>query len=274
MRRISPASIVSWIILLVMVVVTLIPLYVLGINAIKPDVEVKASPITFPSILAWENFPTAFEKGGFARALLNSLKLAVVTSAILVPSAGFAAYALARMRVPGRLKWNTYLLFGMAVPPQLFLIPLYSNLSSLGLTNSHLGIIIVYIGIYIPFSVFFLRSFFLGMPKAIEEAARIDGCSSIQVVTRIILPMARTALLSLVLIIFTWVWNEFTFSVTLLQSDPLKTAATQYLSFVSSRDVDLSLVAASGIITTIPILVLFICLQHYFIEGMTAGSVK
>ena len=273
MRRISPASIVSWIILLVMVVVTLIPLYVLGINAIKPDVEVKASPITFPSILAWENFPTAFEKGGFARALLNSLKLAVVTSAILVPSAGFAAYALARMRVPGRLKWNTYLLFGMAVP-QLFLIPLYSNLSSLGLTNSHLGIIIVYIGIYIPFSVFFLRSFFLGMPKAIEEAARIDGCSSIQVVTRIILPMARTALLSLVLIIFTWVWNEFTFSVTLLQSDPLKTAATQYLSFVSSRDVDLSLVAASGIITTIPILVLFICLQHYFIEGMTAGSVK
>ena len=89
MRRISPASIVSWIILLVMVVVTLIPLYVLGINAIKPDVEVKASPITFPSILAWENFPTAFEKGGFARALLNSLKLAVVTSAILVSVGGF-----------------------------------------------------------------------------------------------------------------------------------------------------------------------------------------
>jgi raffinose/stachyose/melibiose transport system permease protein len=250
------------------------PIYILLINSVKLDTEIKSAPISLPNSLHFENYIDAFFAGKFGPALFNSLKLAIIVAIFVIVLAGFAAYALARMRTSGKFKINTYFLFGMAVPAQLYLVPLYSNLLHLNLGDTHLGLIIVYIGIYLPFSIFFLRSFFLLLPVGIEESALLDGCNTIQLITRIILPISRPAILSLTVILFTWVWNEFMFAVTLIQSDSLKTASTQYLAFSGNHDIDLSLVSAAGIITTMPIILLFLFLQRSFIDGMTSGSIK
>lgn len=261
-------------VLLMMAFLALFPIYILILNSVKEDVEIKASPISFPSAVRIENFMKAFVTGDFGTGLLNSLKIALIVCVAVIFLSSLAAYALARLSVPGKLKINMYLLMGLAVPPQLFLIPLYNNLSILGLNDRHAGLILVYVGIYLPFSIFFLRSFYLSLPREVEECAKIDGCSTIQIIVKIVIPMSRPAVLSLIVILFTWVWNEFTFAVTLIQSNHLKTAATQYLAFASNRDIDLSMVAAAGIITSIPVVVLFIGLQKSFIEGMTSGSIK
>lgn len=273
-HKVSIADSVVYGVLLLTAFLVLFPIYILILNAIKADVEIKASPISFPSAVRLENFRNAFVIGDFGIGLLNSLKIALLVCGAVILLSSLAAYALARLAVPGKLKINMYLLMGLAVPPQLFLIPLYNNLSILGLNDRHAGLILVYIGTYLPFSIFFLRSFYLSLPREVEECAKIDGCSTLQIMIKMIIPMSRPAILSLIVILFTWVWNEFTFAVTLIQSNHLKTAATQYLAFASNRDIDLSMVAAAGIITSIPVVVLFIGLQKSFIEGMTSGSVK
>ncbi len=273
-KHFSGSDFAVYILLIVITILVLFPIYILALNSIKSDVEIKAGPLELPSVPQLQNFADAYITGGFHTGLLNSLKIAVVVCIAVILLATLAAYGLARLYVPGKLKINTYFLMGLAVPPQLFLIPLYNNLSVLGLNDTHVGLILVYIGIYLPFSIFFLRSFYLSLPREVEECAKIDGCSTIQIVFRIVLPISRPAFLSLIVIIFTWVWNEFTFAVTLIQSDQLKTVSTQYLAFSSNRDIDLSMVAAAGIITSIPVVILFILLQKNFIEGMTSGSVK
>lgn len=273
-HKVSIADSVVYGVLLLTAFLVLFPIYILILNAIKADVEIKASPISLPSAVRIENFRNAFVIGDFGIGLLNSLKIALLVCAAVILLSSLAAYALARLAVPGKLKINMYLLMGLAVPPQLFLIPLYNNLSILGLNDRHAGLILVYIGTYLPFSIFFLRSFYLSLPREVEECAKIDGCSTLQIMIKMIIPMSRPAILSLIVILFTWVWNEFTFAVTLIQSNHLKTAATQYLAFASNRDIDLSMVAAAGIITSIPVVALFIGLQKSFIEGMTSGSVK
>ncbi len=273
-KHFSAGDAAVYILLALMAFLVLFPIYILALNSVKTDVEIKAGPLEFPAIPQTRNFIEAYLTGQFQIGLVNSLKIAVIVCAAVILLAALAAYGLARLYVPGKLKINTYLLMGLAVPPQLFLIPLYNNLSVLGLNDTHTGLILVYIGIYLPFSIFFLRSFYLSLPREVEECAKMDGCSTIQIIFRIVLPMSRPAFLSLIVIVFTWVWNEFTFAVTLIQSDGLKTVSTQYLAFSSNRDIDLSMVAAAGIITSIPVVVLFILLQKSFIEGMTSGSVK
>lgn len=273
-KNFSAGDAAVYILLALMAFLVLFPIYILALNSVKTDVEIKAGPLEFPAIPQTGNFIEAYLTGQFQIGLVNSLKIAVIVCAAVILLAALAAYGLARLYVPGKLKINTYLLMGLAVPPQLFLIPLYNNLSVLGLNDTHTGLILVYIGIYLPFSIFFLRSFYLSLPREVEECAKMDGCSTIQIIFRIVLPMSRPAFLSLIVIVFTWVWNEFTFAVTLIQSDGLKTVSTQYLAFSSNRDIDLSMVAAAGIITSIPVVVLFILLQKSFIEGMTSGSVK
>jgi len=135
-------------------------------------------------------------------------------------------------------------------------------------------VVIIFIATNLPFNILLARTFVLGIPRELEEAATIDGCSLPGIIRRIIFPMAKPVVTTIALIVAVTTWNEFTVASTFLQSKELKTAATRFVLFVGERGSDLSMVYTAAMVTMIPIVILFIALQNYFIEGMTSGSIK
>src|SRR5918995_1635657 len=188
--------------------------------------------------------------------------------------AGTAAYAMSRLDLPGGNGVLFSLFVGSAVPFQLFLVPLFFLWSRLQLTNTLIGIIIIYWAIYSPFATLLLRSYLVTLPRDFEDAARIDGASELQVLLRVVLPLSWPGFLTIALVSGIATWNEFFLAVTFIQDDNLKPITTSFYAFRSAFSQDWGLTSAAGIIVILPIIVLFLILQRRFISGLTAGGLK
>jgi raffinose/stachyose/melibiose transport system permease protein len=176
--------------------------------------------------------------------------------------------------MPGRTGVLLYVLVSTAVPAQLFIIPLFFVWVNLGLTNSYLGLIVIYWAIFSPFATLLLRSYLLTLPREIEEAAKVDGASELQVLTRIVLPLARPGFLVVALTTALFAWNEFYFALTFMQDDDMQPVTAGFLSFKTEYATNWGLTSAAGLIMVAPIVILFLVLQRQFIAGLTAGGVK
>src|SRR5918995_1920436 len=188
--------------------------------------------------------------------------------------AGTAAYAMSRLDLPGGDGVLACLFVGSAVPFQLFLVPLFFLWSRLQLTNTLIGIIIIYWAIYSPFATLLLRSYLVALPRDFEDAARIDGANELQVLTRVVLPLAWPGFLTVALVSGLAAWNEFFFAVTFIQDDNLKPIATSFLAFQNQFSRDWGLTSAAGLFMILPVIVLFLILQRRFIEGLASGGLK
>ncbi|WP_010280963.1 carbohydrate ABC transporter permease [Bacillus timonensis] len=260
--------------LIIIAALTAAPLFLLFSNALKPKDEFQVNPFGIPSRLEFQNIVDAWERGGYGEAFINSLIVGVTCIVIISLSAGFAAYALSKLQFKGSNAIMGILLFILSVPVGLFLVPLFFIWKQLNLMDSLLGLILIYSAIFLPFNIFLLRSFFVAIPNELLDSARIDGCNEFQVIYRIMLPLASPAFLTVVLLVGLWTWNEFFFANAFIQSEELKTVATKYLAFTGRFTSDWSMLSAAGVITILPITIIFVILQRRFIEGIAEGSVK
>ncbi len=267
-------STVKWIFLITVLLLQALPLTQLFLNSVRTDNEIKTYPIGFPTVPQFNNFVETWITGSYGRAFLNSAFIGFVDIVIVLTLASLAAYALTKMKFRGNGFVTGYFTLALAIPGFLYIVPLFFMLSNLNLTNSHGGIIIVYAAMELPFNLLLIRSFLLGIPTEIEEAAKVDGCNEFSAFARIIVPLAKPIFMTCALLVFLRTWNEYLWANTLLQEDTLRTVATRFVVFTSEWSSDFSRIFAAGVISITPIIVLYLCLQSYFVSGLTSGSVK
>ncbi|MBP1754545.1 MAG: ABC-type sugar transport system, permease component [Firmicutes bacterium] len=252
----------------------IVPIVIITFNSFRTDKEIKKFPIGFPTQININNFIDAWKIGGYARAYLNSITVSIITTLIVLLFAMLMGYFIAKTKI--RIKNFLIIYFGvaMSIPLLSYLAPLYYGFSEMNLVNSHVGLILIYIAMNLPFNILLARTYILGIPNELSEAAVIDGCTTFQIIGKIIFPLSKPIATTIALIAFVSTWNEFTVANTFLQDTVLKTVSTRYVLFVAEKGSNLAMIFTAGMISMIPIVFVFVLLQNYFVEGMTAGSIK
>jgi len=252
----------------------LFPIALLVLNSVKAAPEVVQNPLSLPATLRWDNFTRAWEDARFGQTLFNSALLTGLTILMVCTTGSLTAYVLARRKIKAWKVVTFYLLASTTAPIQLFLFPLYFGFAKLGLINNIFAVAVVYTAIYSPFAIMLLRTYFLAIPKELEEAALIDGATHWQVFTRVMLPMVSPGILTVALIIGLYSWNEFLIATTFLQQQDRLTAVVSFFLLSGQYSSDWGEIMAAALIIVTPVVVLFVFLQRRFIEGMAGGSVK
>jgi ABC-type glycerol-3-phosphate transport system permease component len=255
-------------------VLTIYPVYFIVVTAFKTRKEYLDNQFLPPSDPTLANFREAFRDGELLRWVANSLIITVASVLIAAIVSALAAYPLARARFPGRLPFIGLNIVLMVVPPVVLVVPLFLFFINLGLVNSRLAVVIIYVGLLIPFSIFLLVNFFATIPRSLEEAARIDGAGQLRTLWSVIVPLSAPAIMTIVIVNAVWVWNELLIALVFLQDDKARTL-TAGLTFFQGRFIQNEpLVMTGALIATVPMLLLYILGQRFFIRGLTAGFGK
>lgn len=275
--RLTPAAVLLRIlaILLFAVMLTgaLYPMYWVAMSGFKTTTELLISPFKLPSAFSLKNYIGVW-KVGISKFFLNSVFITVSSSALTAVVSAFAAFPLSRYRFRLRGFWFMFLLCGLMLAPQVSLISNYKILQALHLYDSYLGLILVYTAFRVPYTMFLMWSYFMTTPKDIEEAACIDGCSSFMIFWKMLIPMSKPIMATGILLTARYVWNDFLFSLIYTESAALKTIPYGLNSLKGESGTDWGQLLAGMTISSIPIIVLFICTQKYFVRGLTVGAVK
>lgn len=222
----------------------------------------------------FDNFVTAWNEGGFGSAMIASAVItigAVLGQTVLAILSGFAFGVLG---VAGQKVIFPLVLFGLMISAEVFIIPLYYTFQSLGLTNSWLGLIIIQIGMGVPFGAFWMRATFRAVPPSLIEAAEMDGARSWRVLWQILLPISRPAVLTLALLSFMWTWNDFFLSLVFIADPSIQPATLALGVFQGQHTLDVNLLAAGSLIVALPVLILYAFFQRHFIRGVLNGALK
>jgi raffinose/stachyose/melibiose transport system permease protein len=251
-----------------------LPLLVLLFNSLKSSLELGQNPLGIPKVFDWANYVDAWQTGNLGQGMLNSFILVIGTVVGVWVCAGAASYALGRLDVPFKRVFSTYFFVVISLPVQLFLVPLFFLWSKLGLIDTLPGLIIIHIALSTPFATLLLRTFLVGVPRELDEAARIDGANEWQVATRVILPLAAPGFLTVGLVAGLGAYNELLFAVTFIQSPSKLPISAAFLQFSQGNTQLYGLVNAAGVIMIIPVLILFLLMQRRFISGLASGGLK
>lgn len=263
---------VGYVVLTLLALFALGPLVVFAFNSVKSRADLAGNALGPPRELRWANFVEAWQEANMAVGLWNSVIVVLGTVTGVCVLAGLAAYALARLDLPGSGGVILYLVVGGALPTQMFLVPLFYLWSRINLYDSLFGLIVIYWALFSPFATLLLRSFMLTIPRSYEEAARVDGASELRILTRVVLPVTMPGFLTVALVSGLSAYNEFLFAVTFMQSDAKKPVSTALFSFQQGFTQDYTLVSAAGLIMLLPMVVLFLGLQRRFIEGISSSG--
>lgn len=250
---------------------TTLPFVWMFTSALKSTSELFTAPFALPEEPQWTNFVRAWE-GGIANYLLNSLLVTTVSVMAIIVVSGLAAYAMARLRFPGRIGLYLLLITGYAIPIHTVLVPLYELLRSAKLLNTYAGLVGPYVVFGIPFSILLLYSFFLEFPNELEDAAKIDGCNTWQVLRHIAAPLSLPALASVAIFQGVFIWNEYLLALVILSDNSLKTLPLGLDTFRGQYASDWPTMLAAVSLATLPLLALYIVLQRHFVNSLTGFS--
>lgn len=253
---------------------TLYPLIWVLFGSLKTKPELINNVWGPPSSLVFENYVQAWQMADMGNRIFNSITVTVLSLAILVAVVTPCAYALARLRFPGRAVITGLVVGSMLVPPQVLAIPLFMVARDLGIINSTVGISFIYAASIMPLSIFIMRSFFMSLPFDLEDAARVDGAGRVTILVRIMLPLARPGMALIIIFGFIEVWNDFFLAFLLLRQPEVQTIPLGLVNFFQQYDSLWNLYFAALMITTLPVIALFVLMQRQFIAGLTAGAVK
>lgn len=259
--------------LLLIAALYLAPIYVMTGISFKPSTDL-SSHWKFPDKITLENFKAAIGEGDILGALLHSFLITVGVVVLIVLLGSLAAYPLARnkSKLNGLIKG--FILGIMMVPPLSILVPLYSTLVDLKGINQYWGIIVTLLTFELPMSIFLYTNFIVSIPKALDEAASIDGCGPVRAFLYVVLPQLKPVTASVVILTGVHCWNDYQFSLYVLQSPRIKTITLAISSFFSQTTSNLNAATAGALLAILPIIVLFIFLQKYFIQGMVDSAIK
>lgn len=239
-------------------------------NAYSPEFPPKFIPDN-PTLA---NFETAFSSRNFGRAFLNSLSVAVSTSALVTTLTSMMAYAFARFDFRGKNTLYYSVLAMMMVPTMMLIIPQFILATRLGLLNSLPGLVLVYTAGATAFNMFLLRGFFETLPRELEESARIDGANHFTIFLRIMVPLARPAQSTVAVFSFLGAWDEYVWALTVLTELDKRTLPIAIANFRGQHASDWGLVFAASLTAVVPTILIFIFFQRYFVKGVTAGALK
>jgi raffinose/stachyose/melibiose transport system permease protein len=251
-----------------------LPLLVLLFNSLKSALELGQNPLGFPKVFAWDNYVEAWQTGSLGQGMLNSFLIVTGTVIGVWVCAGAASYALARLDLPFKKVFGTYFFVVISLPVQLFLVPLFFLWTKLGLIDTLPGLVIIHVALGTPFATLLLRTFLVGVPRELDEAARIDGANEWQIATRVILPLVTPGFLTVGLVAGLGAYNELLFAVTFMQSPSKLPISAAFLQFSQGNTQLFGLVNAAGVVMIIPVLVLFLLMQRRFISGLATGGLK
>jgi len=266
--------IVTYVVLSIGAFIALFPIALLLLNSLKPAAAIVVSPLSLPTTIRWDNFARAWRDAHFSQTFVNSAMLTGLTIFLVCTTGSLTAYVLARRKIKTWKIWTFYLMATTTAPIQLFLFPLYFGFAKLGLINNPPAVSLIYTALYSPFAIMLLRTYFLAVPKEIEEAAMVDGATHWQVFTRIMLPIVSPGILTVALIIGLYSWNEFLIATTFLQKADRLTAVVSFFLLSGQYSSDWGEIMAAALIIVLPVVTLFVALQRRFIEGIAGGSVK
>lgn len=275
--RLGPlAKVGVGIVSVLVIVVWLAPFYWMVITALKTKPEIFTSPPTWlPLSLNFDNFITAWNAAPFGSYYFNSLIVASITTALTLLIASMAGYALSRLSFTGRNIIIGGMLSTTTIPFQVLLIPFFILMTTLRLVNTPWGLILAYLAVFLPFAIFMFRSFFMDIPREIEESARIDGCSWLGVYWRIALPNARPAIAAVGIYTFIEAWNEFFIALIMISNDKMRTLPVGLAVFNdSSMGISWGELMASSMTATVPAVIVFLFMQRHIVAGLTGGAVK
>jgi putative chitobiose transport system permease protein len=273
-RNSQVKNIGTYTILIAIAIVTLFPLFWLVSTALKSQTEniFQSPPQLFPSQPTFENFVSVWQSNPFGQYLFNSTLVAVLTVGLNLLFCALAAYPLARLSFPGRDWIFIAIISTIMIPFQIVMIPLYILTVQLGLRNTYLGII--FPSLASAFGIFLLRQAFMSVPKEMEEAARIDGCSELGIWWHVMLPAVRPALVTLAIFVFIGSWSDFLWPLIVIQDESLYTLPLGVAKLAGTFSLDWRLVAAGSVISILPVMILFLFLQRYIVPTETGSGVK
>jgi raffinose/stachyose/melibiose transport system permease protein len=233
-----------------------------------------AGGLSLPSQLHFSNFASAFNQAGFGPALRTSAIMTVAIVVISVVLSVPAGYAFALMRFRGRSLLFYLMVFGLLIPIEAILIPLYFDLRRFNLTGSYWSVILPDVAFSVAFGAFWMRAFFLSSSQELMEAARLDGANSVRTLWHVLLPLARPQVLTLAVLFFVWNWNDFLLPLVMLTGSTLQTAPISLVFFEGQHTTNYTFLAAASLITVAPVVLVFVLLQRSFTRGMLAGALK
>ena len=261
--------------LLGILVVLLAPLYWMVAASLTPPVDIADwPPHWFPATPTLSNYRDAFATQGFAGYLRNSLIVSTASTALTLLVGSPAAYALARLRLPGRQVLLIGILGLTMFPSLAVLLPLFSMLRALGWLNTYQALVFPYTAFNLPLTIWILTTFFQEIPRELEEAAEVDGAGVMTVLGRVVLPLAGPGLASAAILVFIACWTEFLFALTFNSSDTMRTLPVGIALFGGQFVVPWGTIFAGSVIAVLPIVVLVVLFQRLMITGLTRGAVK
>jgi len=249
-----------------------VPLLWVVTTSLRTKPEILREPLGLPSALNWQNYAEAWTVGNFSQYFVNSLLVAIPTVFGVLALSLFAGYAFALYRFPMKRMLFIVLLFGMTVPVGILIIPLYYQMLGLGLLDTLWAIILPQLALGIPISTLLLRTFIADIPGEIIDAARLDGCGSMRLLSRVVFPLSRSAMITLVILQFMWIWNQFLLPVVLIHDRDARTLPTALSAFLGRYGTDTHLLMAGAAISFLPVVLIFVIFQRRFIKGISAGA--
>ena len=274
-RRLRRA--LAYLVLVVIGVVGFAPFVILAIISFKTRIQVLEVPpsLSFDAATIVKNYEDVIVGRGFLRYTINSIIVTASTVALSLTLATPAAYAFSRLRFRGRDRWATTILSFRFMPPVAIAIPVLLMMRTLNLSDSYLGLILPYVAFSLPLAIWILIGFFDEIPRELDDAALVDGCSRLGVLRRIMLPLVRPGLVVAAIFSAIFIWNEFLVGLYLVNSQTLKTIPLGAAGLISAqRPIDWNVAATVGIVTIIPIFIFSLFVQRYIARGITAGAVR
>jgi multiple sugar transport system permease protein len=259
--------------LIALAVGMLMPFAWMASASLQMDKDVFRFPFQWiPKLPRWKNFELIWQRVPMLTFFLNTTKLTVIITALQLLTSSLAAYAFARLEFKGRDVIFLGYVATIAIPWQVYMVPQFIMMRAFGLNNTHLALIILQA--FTAFGVFLMRQFFIGIPKELSDAARMDGLGEYRIYAQIMLPLSKPALATLTIFTFVTVWNDFMGPLIYLNSERLKTIQLGLRMFIAQYSADYALIMAASLVSLVPVMLLFLFLQRFFIEGVASSGVK
>lgn len=265
-------DVVKYLLLMIGAVISLYPFIWVVISSLKSNNEIYGSPFSLPENPLWENYAEAWKGAYVGRSFINSMLVCIGALLLLIMITSMACYILTRVWQNKFL--NGYFSLGIMIPIHALLIPSVLIFKSLHMQDSLFSLILVYVALNISFSMFILNGYLQNIPKELDEAATIDGCSKAQIFFRVILPVAKPGIATVATLAFLNCWNDLLLSLVVISTPQKRTLTMAISALQGSFATDYGLLCSGFVITIVPVVVMYLIFQKQVIAGMTAGAVK
>ncbi len=273
-EKVKPGHVILLAVLIVLVLLFLAPLFISFMSAFKTNGEILKNPLALPGSLYTGGFEYLFSKSDFPRAFFNSIFLTVVSECLIILVIPMGAYGIARTQNKLSSAIYTFFLAGMMIPFQAYMVSLFRELNTIGVFGTLAGPVVIYIAGATGFGTLLFTSFVSGIPREIEEAAQIDGCSSLRTFWQIVFPLLKPCTASMVILNGLGIWNDYLMPSLVLPSTGAKTINVEIYRFAGELSSRWDIVFSGVVCGIVPILIVFFALQGYFVKGITAGAAK